>query len=153
MFKNYKKTIKWGGKDLVLETGKIARQADGAVMVTYGETMVLCTVVGQKESASQNDFFPLTVHYIEKFYSVGKIKKSIEHKDDFFEDYKIEYKINTDTIVLPSSSVIGENFSFFLILSINKPFIFNTAIAFILGWSIYFSLLEIKYSTAPFTNS
>ena len=73
MFKNYKKTIKWGGKDLVLETGKIARQADGAVMVTYGETMVLCTVVGQKENASQNDFFPLTVHYIEKFYSVGKI--------------------------------------------------------------------------------
>ena len=72
MFNVIKKSLVWGDKELILETGKIARQADGAVMVTYGETKLLCTVVAAKED-SENDFFPLTVHYIEKFYSVGKI--------------------------------------------------------------------------------
>ena len=60
-----------GDKELI-ETGKIARQADGAVMVTYGDTKILCTVY-PKGDFSENDFFPLTVNYIEKFYSVGKI--------------------------------------------------------------------------------
>ena len=73
MFNITKKTLDWGGKELSIETGKIARQADGAVIVTYGETKVLCTVVGVKEDSGNNDFFPLTVHYIEKFYSIGKI--------------------------------------------------------------------------------
>ena len=72
MFNLIKKSLIWGDKELTLETGKIARQADGAVMVTYGETKLLCTVVASKEG-SDNDFFPLTVHYIEKFYSVGKV--------------------------------------------------------------------------------
>ena len=49
MFQEYRKEIDWGGRKLVLETGKIARQADGAVMVTYGETVVLCTAVAQKK--------------------------------------------------------------------------------------------------------
>ena len=73
MFEITKKSLQWGGKELTIETGKIARQADGAVVVTYGETQVLATVVGVKESDDTNDFFPLTVHYIEKFYSAGKI--------------------------------------------------------------------------------
>ena len=73
MFNITKKTLTWGGKHLSIETGKVARQADGAVLVTYGETIVLCTVVGVKDHKIENDFFPLTVHYIEKFYSVGKI--------------------------------------------------------------------------------
>ena len=73
MFNLIKKSLTWGDKDLILETGKIARQADGAVLVTYGDTKLLCTVVASKQDSSENDFFPLTVHYIEKFYSVGKI--------------------------------------------------------------------------------
>ena len=73
MFEITKKSIVWGGRSLTIETGKIARQADGAVVVTYGETQVLATVVGVKDNSLSNDFFPLTVHYIEKFYSAGKI--------------------------------------------------------------------------------
>ena len=73
MFEITKKSLQWGGRELTIETGKIARQADGAVMVTYGETQVLATAVGVKENDGTNDFFPLTVHYIEKFYSAGKI--------------------------------------------------------------------------------
>ena len=73
MFNVTTKSLNWGDKELILETGKIARQADGSVFVTYGETKVLCTVVASKGDSSENDFFPLTVNYIEKFYSVGKI--------------------------------------------------------------------------------
>ena len=73
MFEITKKSLQWGGRELTIETGKIARQADGAVVVTYGETQILATAVGVKENDSSNDFFPLTVHYIEKFYSAGKI--------------------------------------------------------------------------------
>ena len=73
MFEITRKSLQWGGRELTIETGKIARQADGAVIVTYGETQVLATAVGVKENDGTNDFFPLTVHYIEKFYSAGKI--------------------------------------------------------------------------------
>jgi len=73
MFKEYRKEIDWGGRPLVIETGKIARQADGAVMVTYGESKVLCAVVGDKHPKPHLDFFPLTVHYVEKAYAAGKI--------------------------------------------------------------------------------
>ncbi|PCJ57719.1 MAG: polyribonucleotide nucleotidyltransferase [Rhodospirillaceae bacterium] len=73
MFNVVRKEILWGGRKLVLETGKIARQADGAVLVTYGETVVLCTVVGAKKAKEGIDFFPLTVNYIEKTYAAGKI--------------------------------------------------------------------------------
>src|SRR5690606_12797044 len=58
---------------VTLETGRIARQATGAVMVTMGETSVLCTVVGAKEASPGQDFFPLSVHYQEKAYAAGKI--------------------------------------------------------------------------------
>ena len=73
MFKTFRKELTWGGRPLVLETGKIARQADGAVLVTYGETKVLCTVVGAKSVKPGIDFFPLTVNYQEKAFAAGKI--------------------------------------------------------------------------------
>ena len=73
MFKVYRKEMDWGGKKLVLESGKIARQADGAVMVSYGDTTVLCTVVGAKTPKEGVDFFPLTVNYQEKTFAAGKI--------------------------------------------------------------------------------
>jgi polyribonucleotide nucleotidyltransferase len=73
MFKVYRKELDWGGRKLVLETGKIARQADGAVMATYGETTVLCTAVFQKTAKPGVDFFPLTVNYQEKTFAAGKI--------------------------------------------------------------------------------
>ncbi len=73
MFNHHKVEIEWGGRPLILETGKIARQADGAVLATYGETMVLATVVSAKEPKPGFDFFPLTVNYQEKTYAAGKI--------------------------------------------------------------------------------
>jgi polyribonucleotide nucleotidyltransferase len=73
MFEIYRKTIQWGGRPLTLETGRIARQADGAVVATYGETSVLCTVVAAKKADPGRDFFPLTVNYQEKTYAAGKI--------------------------------------------------------------------------------
>ena len=73
MFKQHKVEIEWGGRPLILETGKIARQADGAVLATYGETVVLATVVSAKEPKPGFDFFPLTVNYQEKTYAAGKI--------------------------------------------------------------------------------
>ncbi len=71
MFTVTKKSIEWAGKTLELETGRIARQATGAVLVTYGGTKVLCTAVAQKEAKAGIDFFPLTVVYQEKTYSAG----------------------------------------------------------------------------------
>ena len=73
MFEVYRKEINWGGRKLVLETGKIARQADGAVMASLGETTVLCTAVGAKTPKPGLDFFPLTVNYQEKTFAAGKI--------------------------------------------------------------------------------
>jgi polyribonucleotide nucleotidyltransferase len=73
MFNHHKVELEWGGRLLTLETGKIARQADGAVLATYGETVVLATVVSAKEPKPGQDFFPLTVNYQEKTYAAGKI--------------------------------------------------------------------------------
>ena len=73
MFDTHKVEIEWGGRPLTLETGKVARQADGAVIATYGETTVLATVVSAKSPKPGQDFFPLTVNYQEKTYAAGKI--------------------------------------------------------------------------------
>ncbi|MCZ6637249.1 MAG: polyribonucleotide nucleotidyltransferase, partial [Alphaproteobacteria bacterium] len=73
MFNITKKEINWGGRKLTLESGRIARQADGAVLATYGETTVLCTAVSQKQPKAGIDFFPLTVNYQEKSFAAGKI--------------------------------------------------------------------------------
>jgi polyribonucleotide nucleotidyltransferase len=73
MFKKQTVEIEWGKRPLRLETGRIARQADGAVLATYGETSVLATVVAMKEERPGIDFFPLTVNYQEKTFAAGKI--------------------------------------------------------------------------------
>ena len=73
MFKVYKKEIEVAGKKISLETGKIARQADGAIIAQCGETVVLATVVGAKKVNPDVDYFPLSVNYQEKYYAAGKI--------------------------------------------------------------------------------
>ncbi|WP_299754231.1 polyribonucleotide nucleotidyltransferase [uncultured Boseongicola sp.] len=73
MFNEVKKSIQWGEETLTLETGKVARQADGSVIATYGETSVMANVTFAKSQKPGQDFFPLTVHYGEKYYAAGKI--------------------------------------------------------------------------------
>ena len=73
MFNVTTKSMEWGDETLTLETGKIARQADGCVIATLGETSVLCAVTYAKEQKPGQDFFPLTVHYGEKYYAAGKV--------------------------------------------------------------------------------
>jgi polyribonucleotide nucleotidyltransferase len=73
MFDIQRQTIDWAGRKLTLETGRMARQADGAVLATYGETTVLATVVGAKAPKPGQDFFPLTVNYQEKAFAAGRI--------------------------------------------------------------------------------
>ena len=73
MFKEVKKSIQWGEETLTLETGKVARQADGTVIATYGETTVMANVTFAKKQKPGQDFFPLTVHYNEKYYAAGKV--------------------------------------------------------------------------------
>ena len=73
MFKTYRQEIKIEGKKIILETGKIARQADGAIIATCGETVVIATVVGAKKVDPETDYFPLQVNYQEKYYAAGKI--------------------------------------------------------------------------------
>src|SRR5262245_35028220 len=68
-----KKSFAYGQHTVTLETGEIARQADGAVLVTMGDTVVLCTAVARKEAKPGQDFFPLTVNYQEKTYAAGRI--------------------------------------------------------------------------------
>ena len=73
MFKEVKKTMQWGEETLTLETGKVARQADGSVIATLGETSVMANVTFAKQQKEGQDFFPLTVHYQEKYYAAGKV--------------------------------------------------------------------------------
>src|ERR1700677_1602499 len=73
MFNIVREEIEWGGRKLVLETGRVARQADGAVLATYGETVVLATAGGDRHPKPGHDFFPLTVNYQEKYFAAGKI--------------------------------------------------------------------------------
>src|SRR3984957_4576062 len=73
MFNIHKESFEWGGRTLTLETGKIARQADGAVLATYGETVVLATAVGAQSAKEGQSSFPLTVNYQERYYAAGKI--------------------------------------------------------------------------------
>ncbi|MDX1921702.1 MAG: polyribonucleotide nucleotidyltransferase [Alphaproteobacteria bacterium] len=88
MFNIQRKEIMWGGRKLSLETGKIARQADAAVIATYGETTVLCTVVGAKKAKEGQDFFPLTVNYQEKAYAAGKIPGGYLKREGRPSDYE-----------------------------------------------------------------
>lgn len=80
-FKVSKKELDWGGRKLTLETGKIARQATGSVIATYGNTKVHATVVAAKEAKPDQDFFPLTVNYQEKYYATGKIPGGFKKRE------------------------------------------------------------------------
>src|SRR5213075_970359 len=97
MFKVFRKEVDWGGRKLILETGKIARQADGAVLATYGGTTVLATVVFEKKPKPGLDFFPLTVNYQEKAFAAGKIpggffkRRSEEHTSELQSRLVISY--------------------------------------------------------------
>ena len=73
MFNEVKKSIQWGEETLTLETGKVARQADGSVIATLGETSVMANVTFARAQKPGQDFFPLTVHYQEKYYAAGKV--------------------------------------------------------------------------------
>src|SRR6187200_1652208 len=73
MFDMHRVELDWGGRKLTLETGRIARQADGAVLATYGDTSVIATVVAAKQPKEGIDFLPLTVNYQEKFFAAGRI--------------------------------------------------------------------------------
>ena len=81
MFDIKRKTIEWGGRMLTLEAGRMASQADGSVLATYGETMVLATAVFAKSAKPGQDFFPLTVNYQEKYYAAGKIPGSFPRRE------------------------------------------------------------------------
>ena len=76
MFNKVTKTFQWGQHTVTMETGEIARQATGAVLVNIDDTVVLATVVASKSAKPGQDFFPLTVDYIEKTYAAGKIPGS-----------------------------------------------------------------------------
>ena len=78
---HYKKTISYGKHQLTLETGEIARQATGAVMVSLDDTVVLVTVVGCKDSKPEQDFFPMTVDYQERTYAAGKIPGGFRRRE------------------------------------------------------------------------
>ena len=86
MFKEFKKSMKWGEETLTLETGKVARQADGTVIATLGETSVMANVTFAKEMKEGQDFFPLTVHYQEKYYAAGK------YLEDFSKERRVLLK-------------------------------------------------------------
>ena len=73
VFEIAKKTFQWGGNTVTIETGEIARQASGSVVVNMDDTVVLATVVAARSAKPGQDFFPLTVDYVEKFYAAGRI--------------------------------------------------------------------------------
>lgn len=108
MFKYYRKEIEWGGRPLILETGKVARQADGAVVVTYGGTVVLCTAVGDKKVKPGQDFFPLTVHYQEKSFAVGKIPGGFFKREGRASEAET---LNSRLIDRPIRPLFPENFT------------------------------------------
>ena len=82
-------SISWGGKKLSIETGEIAKQANGAVVVKYGDTVVLCTCVIAKEPVENADFFPLTINYIEKFYAAGRLPGGFVKREGKPADHEI----------------------------------------------------------------
>lgn len=107
MFDYFRKEIEWAGRPLILETGKIARQADGAVVVTYGDTVVLCTAVGAKTVKDGQDFFPLTVTYQEKAYAAGKIPGGFFKREGRPSEGEI---LNSRLIDRPIRPLFPENF-------------------------------------------
>jgi polyribonucleotide nucleotidyltransferase len=89
MFTIHSEEMNWGNRRLKLETGKVARQADGSVMVTFGDSQILCTVVGAKQAQDGADFFPLSVHYLEKTYAAGKIPGGFIKRETKPSDHEV----------------------------------------------------------------
>lgn len=85
----FKREINWGGRLLSIETGKVANQATGSVTIRYGNTIVLCTVVADDKPSSENDFFPLTVNYIEKAYASGRIPGGFVKREGRPSDHEV----------------------------------------------------------------
>ncbi len=107
MFNHVRKAIRFADKEIILETGKIARQADGAVLATMGGTSVLCTAVGVREVKPGQDFFPLTVHYQEKSFAAGKIPGGFFKR----EGRPTEYEVLTSRLIdRPIRPLFPENF-------------------------------------------
>lgn len=107
MFNVTRKVIDFAGKKLILETGKIARQADGAVMATMGGTTVLCTAVGIRDVKEGQDFFPLTVHYQEKSFAAGRIPGGFFKR----EGKPSEYEVLTSRLIdRPIRPLFPDNF-------------------------------------------
>ncbi|NLI26248.1 MAG: polyribonucleotide nucleotidyltransferase [Acetobacter sp.] len=107
MFNYFRKEIEWGGRPLILETGKVARQADGAVVVSYGDTIVLCTAVGARSVKPGQDFFPLTVNYQEKAYAAGKIPGGFFKREGRASEAET---LNSRLIDRPIRPLFPENF-------------------------------------------
>ncbi len=108
MFNITKQTINFHGKEITLETGKLARQADGAVMVTFGKTQVLCTVCYKKDKNSTCDFLPLTVVYQEKYYANGKIPGGFLKRESKPSDREVLLSRLIDRSIRP---IFDENFN------------------------------------------
>ena len=107
MFEVFKKEIDFGGKTLTLETGKIARQADGAVLATMGGTTVLCAVTAKKETKEGQDFFPLSVHYVEKAYAAGKVPGGFRKREGMPSEFET---LTSRLIDRPIRPLFPENF-------------------------------------------
>ena len=103
MFNIFKKDIEFGGKTITLETGKVARQADGCVMATMGGTTVLCAVTAAKSTKPGQDFFPLSVHYQEKGYAAGKIPGGFRKREGMPSEFET---LTSRLIDRPYSSII-----------------------------------------------
>lgn len=107
MFDVQREELLWGGRKLVLETGKVARQADGAVVATYGETSVLATVVSMKEPKPGIDFLPLTVNYQERTYAAGRIPGGYFKREGRPSEKETLVSRLIDRPIRPSSSRAG----------------------------------------------
>src|SRR4029079_18943129 len=107
MFKVFRKEVDWAGRKLVLETGKGERQADGAVVATYGGTTVLATVVFEKKPKPGLDFFPLTVNYQEKAFAAGKIPGGFFKREGRPSEKEV---LTSRTIARPIRPLFHESF-------------------------------------------
>ncbi len=107
MFDVQREELMWGDRKLVLETGKVARQADGAVVATYGDTSVLACVVGAKEPKAGIDFLPLTVNYQERAYAAGRIPGGYFKREGRPSEKETLVSRLIDRPIRPSSSMAG----------------------------------------------
>ncbi len=145
MFNEVVKTIEWGGAILELHTGKIARQADGAVLVKMGGTVVLCTTVSSKEVKEGASFFPLTVHYREMAYAAGKIPGGFIKREGKPTDKEVLVSRLIDRPIRPlfHSAFFNETQIICTVLSYDAKF--SSDILAIIGSSAALALSGVPY--------